>query len=37
MDQIGALAEAEGHHLDIRFGWGDCTVELYAHKIKGLH
>jgi 4a-hydroxytetrahydrobiopterin dehydratase len=37
VDQIGALAEAEGHHPDIRFGWGDCTVELYAHKIKGLH
>ena len=35
--QIGALAEAEGHHPDIRFGWGYCTVELYTHKIKGLH
>jgi 4a-hydroxytetrahydrobiopterin dehydratase len=37
VDQIGALAEAEGHHPDIRFGWGYCTVELYTHKIKGLH
>jgi 4a-hydroxytetrahydrobiopterin dehydratase len=37
VDQIGSLAEAEGHHPDIRFGWGYCTVELYTHKIKGLH
>jgi 4a-hydroxytetrahydrobiopterin dehydratase len=37
VDQIGALAEAEGHHPDIRFGWGYCTVELYTHKINGLH
>jgi len=22
VDQIGALAEAEGHHPDISFGWG---------------
>ena len=37
VDQIGGLAEAEGHHPDIRFGWGYCTVELYTHKINGLH
>jgi len=34
---IGALAESEGHHPDITFGWGYCTVLLYTHKIKGLH
>lgn len=34
---IGALAEDEGHHPDICFGWGYCTVELFTHKIKGLH
>ena len=34
---IGAVAEHEGHHPDIRFGWGYCTVELYTHKINGLH
>ena len=37
VNRIGALAEEEGHHPDIRFGWGYCTVELYTHKIKGLH
>lgn len=33
----GALAESEGHHPDLCFGWGYCTVVLYTHKIKGLH
>lgn len=37
VDAVGALAEAEGHHPDIRFGWGYCTLILYTHKIKGLH
>ena len=31
------LAEAEGHHLDIHFGWGYATVSLQTKKIKGLH
>ena len=31
------LAEAEGHHPDITFGWGYATVSLHTHKIKGLH
>jgi 4a-hydroxytetrahydrobiopterin dehydratase len=31
------LAEAEGHHPDISFGWGYVTVSLQTKKIKGLH
>jgi 4a-hydroxytetrahydrobiopterin dehydratase len=31
------LAEAEGHHPDISFGWGYATISLQTHKIKGLH
>jgi 4a-hydroxytetrahydrobiopterin dehydratase len=31
------LAEAEGHHPDITFGWGYATVSLQTKKIKGLH
>jgi 4a-hydroxytetrahydrobiopterin dehydratase len=31
------LAEAEGHHPDIGFGWGYATVSLRTKKIKGLH
>jgi len=34
---IGELAESEGHHPDIRFGWGYATVSLRTKKIKGLH
>ncbi len=37
VNKIGALAEQEGHHPDICFGWGYCTVVFYTHKIKGLH
>jgi 4a-hydroxytetrahydrobiopterin dehydratase len=35
--QVGELAEAEGHHPDISFGWGFATVSLRTKKIKGLH
>jgi 4a-hydroxytetrahydrobiopterin dehydratase len=34
---IGELAEAEGHHPNISFGWGNATVSLQTKKIKGLH
>jgi len=37
VQQIGELAEAEGHHPDISFGWGYVTVSLRTKKIKGLH
>jgi 4a-hydroxytetrahydrobiopterin dehydratase len=35
--QVGELAEAEGHHPDISFGWGHAAVSLQTKKIKGLH
>ncbi|MGH8718508.1 MAG: 4a-hydroxytetrahydrobiopterin dehydratase [Burkholderiales bacterium] len=34
---VGELAEEEGHHPDIHFGWGYCSVNFQTHKIKGLH
>jgi 4a-hydroxytetrahydrobiopterin dehydratase len=37
VDAIGRLAEEEGHHPDVCFGWGYATVSLQTHKIKGLH
>ena len=37
VQKVGDLAEDEGHHPDITFGWGYCTVLFYTHKIKGLH
>jgi|ERR1700757_3238391 4a-hydroxytetrahydrobiopterin dehydratase len=35
--QVGSLAESEGHHPDVSFGWGYATVSLSTKKIKGLH
>ena len=37
VQQVGELAESEGHHPDISFGWGHATVSLSTKKIKGLH
>lgn len=30
------LADREGHHPDIAFGWGYCQVTLTTHDIDGL-
>ena len=35
--EVGNLAEAEGHHPDVSFGWGYATISLRTKKIKGLH
>jgi len=35
--KISLLAEKEGHHPDIAFGWGYCTITLQTHAINGLH
>jgi 4a-hydroxytetrahydrobiopterin dehydratase len=35
--KVGELAEREGHHPDVSFGWGYATVSLQTKKIKGLH
>jgi len=37
VERVAELAEEEGHHPDITFGWGYATVSLFTHKIKGLH
>jgi 4a-hydroxytetrahydrobiopterin dehydratase len=37
VDRVGGLAEEEGHHPDINFGWGYAKISLHTHKIKGLH
>ena len=36
VQQVAELAEAEGHHPDISFGWGYVTVVMQTKKIKGL-
>jgi 4a-hydroxytetrahydrobiopterin dehydratase len=37
VEKVGELAEAQGHHPDLGFGWGYATVSLRTKKIKGLH
>jgi 4a-hydroxytetrahydrobiopterin dehydratase len=37
VQKVGELAEAEGHHPDICFGWVYAKVALQTKKIKGLH
>jgi 4a-hydroxytetrahydrobiopterin dehydratase len=36
VNQIGAIAEQQGHHPDIKLEWGKVEVEIYTHKINGL-
>lgn len=36
VNKVGAIAEEEGHHPDISFGWGRVSVELTTHAIEGL-
>ena len=35
--KVGELAEQEGHHPDVSFGWGYATISLQTRKINGLH
>ena len=34
--EIGKIAEGEGHHPDISFGWGYAKIKISTHAIKGL-
>ena len=34
--EIGKLAEQEGHHPDISFGWGYAKIKISTHAIQGL-
>lgn len=36
VNQVSEIAETEGHHPDISFGWGYATVTSYTHAINGL-
>ena len=35
-NKVGIIAEKEGHHPDISFGWGYCKIKIFTHAIKGL-
>ena len=36
INKVGDIAETEGHHPDIIFGWGYARVKIFTHAIKGL-
>ncbi len=36
VNQVGELAEEQGHHPDICFGWGKVEITIWTHKIDGL-
>lgn len=36
VNQVGTIAEAEGHHPDILLRWGSVEITIWTHKIDGL-
>ncbi|MDT7605103.1 MAG: 4a-hydroxytetrahydrobiopterin dehydratase [Acidobacteriota bacterium] len=36
VNRVGEVAEGEGHHPDISFGWGYAEITIYTHAIDGL-
>ena len=36
VNRVGEVAEEQGHHPDICFGWGKVEVTIWTHKIDGL-
>ena len=37
VNKVGEIAEVEGHHPDIWFGWGYAKIKIFTHAINGLH
>ncbi len=37
VNRIGQMAEEQGHHPDLYLAWGKTRVEIWTHKINGLH
>jgi 4a-hydroxytetrahydrobiopterin dehydratase len=36
VNRVGELAEEQGHHPDVEFGWGRAAITVFTHKIDGL-
>ena len=36
VNKVGSIAELEGHHPDICFGWGYAKIIIFTHAIEGL-
>ncbi len=36
VNQVGELAEQQGHHPDISLAWGRAEITTWTHSVKGL-
>ena len=36
VNKVGEIAEIEGHHPEMWFGWGYAKIKIFTHAIKGL-
>jgi|SRR5947209_20025455 4a-hydroxytetrahydrobiopterin dehydratase len=36
VNQVGAVAEEQGHHPDLYLSWGKVEIRIWTHKINGL-
>ena len=36
VNKVSNIADAEGHHPDLKFGWGYTEVNIFTHAINGL-
>lgn len=36
VNRVGELAEEQGHHPDVTFGWGYADIRAFTHVIDGL-
>ncbi len=36
VNQVGGIAEEQGHHPDLYLAWGKVQVKIWTHKINGL-
>ena len=36
VNKVGTIAETEGQHPDIWFGWGYAKIKIFTHAINGL-
>ena len=36
VNKVSNIAEVEGHHPDLKFGWGYAEVNIFTHAINGL-
>ena len=36
VNKVGEISEEEGHHPDIKFGWGYAEIQITTHAVEGL-